>query len=212
MIDVKKHFPSIYEPALQEAIAEYGTLKKMEEGKVIMNYGEYIKGLPMLIEGTIKILREDEEGHEILLYYLNAGETCAMSLTCCIAHQKSEIKAIAEDPVKMLFIPVKYMDEWMKQYESWRNFVMQTYRNRFSELLHTIDSIAFLKMDERLLKYLYDKVERTNKHIFYVTHQEIAKELNTSREVISRLLKQLEKEGKVKLSRNKIKVIVTNSI
>jgi CRP/FNR family transcriptional regulator len=207
MINIKKYFPNIYEIELQAAIQELGILNTFDEGTVIMDYGQYIKSLPMLMSGTIKILREDEEGREVFLYYLNAGETCAMSLTCCLAQQKSEIKAIAEENVKMINIPVKYMDEWMKKYDSWRTFVMQTYRNRFNELLHTIDSIAFMKMDQRLLKYLYDKVNHTNKHIFYTTHQAIAQEFNTSREVISRLLKQLEKEGKVELSRNKIKVL-----
>ena len=207
MINIKKYFPNIYEIELQAAIQELGILNTFDEGTVIMDYGQYIKSLPMLMSGTIKILREDEEGREVFLYYLNAGETCAMSLTCCLAQQKSEIKAIAEENVKMINIPVKYMDEWMKKYDSWRTFVMQTYRNRFNELLHTIDSIAFMKMDQRLLKYLYDKVNHTNKHIFYTTHQAIAQELNTSIEVISRLLKQLEKEGKVELSRNKIKVL-----
>ena len=207
MINIKKYFPNIYEIELQAAIQELGVVKTFDEGTVIMDYGQYIKSLPMLMSGTIKILREDEEGREVFLYYLNAGETCAMSLTCCLAQQKSEIKAIAEEDVKMVNIPVQYMNEWMRKYDSWRNFVMQTYRNRFNELLHTIDSIAFMKMDERLLKYLYDKVNHTNKHIFYTTHQAIAQEFNTSREVISRLLKQLEKEGKVELSRNKIKVL-----
>lgn len=207
MINIKKYFPNIYEPELQNAIQELGTIKDFDEGTVIMDYGQYIQYLPMLISGTIKILREDNEGNEMLLYYLEGGETCAMSLTCCLAHQKSEIKAIAESPVKMVNIPVRYMDEWMKKYDSWRAFVMQTYRNRFNGLLETIDSIAFMKMDERLLKYLYDKAEHTNRHIFYTTHQAIAQEFNTSREVISRLLKQLEKHGKVELSRNKIKLI-----
>lgn len=206
-MDIKNYFPTIHEPALLEAINTVGIVRTFEEGSVIMDYGKYMKALPMLVKGCIKILREDKEGNELLLYYLNEGETCAMSLTCCMANQKSQIKAIAEEPVTMISIPVQYMDTWMKQYEGWRTFVMQTYSNRFNELLNTIDSIAFLKMDERLLQYLYNKVEHTHKHIFHITHQEIAREFNTSREVISRLLKQLEKKGKIELSRNKIKVL-----
>lgn len=207
MIDtLKEHFPVLYEKELQEEIAEHGKLTEVKAGTVIMDIGRYIKTMPLLVKGSIKILREDEEGNELFLYYLGRGDTCAMSLTCCMEDKKSEIRAVAEEDCIIISIPVKYMDLWMKEYTSWKNFVMQTYRNRFEELLNTIDSIAFLKMDERLEKYLTDKHKATYSTTIKGTHQEIAYELNSSREVISRLLKQLEKQGKIKISRNMIEL------
>lgn len=208
MIDlVKENFPSFYEVELQEEIAAVGQIVEVDAGEVLMDIGNYIKTMPLLISGSIKILREDEEGNELLMYYLNAGGTCAVSLTCCMRQEKSSIRAICEEDVQFISIPVKYMDIWMKKYDSWKNFVLETYRQRFDELLETIDSIAFLKMDERLLKYLNDKMEVTKSKVLNVTHQEIAYDLNSSREVISRLLKQLEKLGRIKLGRNKVEIV-----
>lgn len=208
---VKKYFPTLVEPELVEKIVEQGELMYLNEGDIIMDVGRYIRSIPIIMQGAIKVIREDEEGNEILLYYLKRGDTCAMSLNCCIANKKSEIKAIvASDEVAMISIPAHYMDEWMFTYRSWKDFVMQTYAKRFQEMLTTIDNIAFLKMDERLLKYLKDKSTTTKTKILQTTHQDIAMELNTSREVISRLLKQLEKRGVVKLGRNKIEMVGFN--
>jgi CRP/FNR family transcriptional regulator len=171
-----------------------------------MDTGQYIKSIPLLLSGSIKIIRQDDTDGEILLYYVGSNETCAMSLTCCMAHQKSRIRAIAEEDTEMITVPVEKMDEWMIKYESWKNFVMQTYNARFDELLRTIDSIAFQKVDERLENYLKSKGELTESKLLVVSHQQIAEELNSSREVISRLLKHLEKNGKIKLGRNKIEL------
>ena len=151
-------------------------------------------------------MREDEGGNELMLYYLRGGETCAMSLTCCMAYKRSEIRAVAQEAVKMITIPVEYMDEWMK-FRDWRSFVMNTYRLRFEELLEALDSIAFLKMDERLLKYLNEKSNTIGSKQVQMSHQEIAVDLNSSREVISRILKQMERKGEVKLGRNKIQLL-----
>ena len=156
---------------------------------------------------SIKILREDHEGNELLMYYLNSGDTCAMSLTCCVQNAQSEIKAVCEEEATLIMIPVTYMDEWMIKYKSWKEFVMQTYQNRFKELLETIDSIAFTKLDERLLKHLKEKSENSTSNMLDTTHQEIAYELNSSREVISRLLKQLENKAVIRLHRNKIEFL-----
>jgi len=150
-------------------------------------------------------MREDADGNELLLYYLQAGETCAMSLTCCMAFKRSEIRAIAQEDVLMLTIPVDYMEEWMK-YRDWRSFVMNTYRLRFEELLEALDSIAFLKMDERLWKYLQEKAQTLDTTEINISHQDIAYDLNSSREVISRLLKQMERKGMLNLGRNKIEL------
>ncbi len=204
---LKEHFPLLQEPKLQDLIEEHGMLINETAGSVIIDFGSYIRHIPLLIKGSIKVLREDDQGNEVLLYYLGSGETCAMSLTSCVSHSQSEIRAVVEQDVSMILIPVRFMDEWITQFKSWKNFVMDVYRKRFAEMLHFIDSIAFMKMDERLLKYLADKANITGKAVFNITHQEIAYDLNSSREVISRLLKKLEKMGKIQLGRNKIELL-----
>ncbi len=204
---VRKNFPQIAEVKLQEEIASVGKLYTFHSGEIIMDYGSYVRLVPMVIEGSIKVSRESEEGHEIFLYYLNPGETCAMSFTCCMMNKKSDIRTIAEEDVVLIGIPIKHMDDWMSRYQSWKNFVMRSYDSRMKELMQTIDSIAFKKMDERLLKYLHDKSETIQSKIINTTHQEIAFDLNASREAVSRLLKQLEKRHEVKLGRNQIELL-----
>lgn len=203
---VRKHFPNIAEKGLQEEIATVGKLTEFSAGTVIMDVGQYVKLVPLVIEGAIKVSREDEDGHELFLYYLQGGQTCSMSFTCCMMNKKSEIRTIAEENTKMIGIPIRYVDEWMTKYQSWKNFVMQTYDFRMMELVRTIDSIAFHHMDERLLAYLDKKAKATNSKVINATHQEIAYDLNASREAVSRLLKQLENDGRVKLGRNKIEL------
>jgi CRP/FNR family transcriptional regulator len=201
---VRRYFPQIAEVKLQEEIAEHGQIMQFSAGEVIMDYGSYVRIVPLLLEGTIKVMREDEEGNELFLYYIRTGETCSVSFTCCMMHKKSFIKTIAEDDVALIGIPIKYIDEWMGKYQSWKNFVMLSYDTRMLDMVKTIDSIAFKKMDERLLHYLKEKAKANFSKVINVTHQEIAYDLNASREAISRLLKQLEKQGVVELGRNKI--------
>jgi len=200
-------FRNLFEKDLLDEIAQLGRLVKVKAGETIIDSGQYVKFIPLIISGTLKVLRSDDEGGEILLYYVGANETCAMSLTCCLAHQKSRIRAIAEEDVEMLTLPVALMDEWMLKYTSWKNYVMQTYNARFDELLKTIDGIAFHKVDERLVKYLREKALVNDEKILLVSHQQIAEELNSSREVISRLLKQLEHDGQIRLGRNRIELV-----
>ncbi len=197
----------LFEKPLQEELRSESQMKSFPEGSVIIEIDQYIKNIPIVVKGTIKVIREDEEGNELFLYYVNAGSTCAMSLTCCMRDQQSQIRAIAEESVELLTVPVKKMDEWMMQFRSWKDFVMQSYSNRFEELLHTIDLIAFHHMDERLVSYLEKKAQIHHAKSVTVTHQEIALELNSSREAVSRLLKKLENLGKVKLLRNKIELL-----
>lgn len=204
---VRKHYPQIAEKALQEEIAEVGHIRTHKAGEVLMDAGAYIKIMPLIIEGAIKVSREDEEGNELFLYYLRPGETCSMTFTCCMMNKKSEIRTVAEEDTVMIAIPIRYMDDWMSRYQSWKNFVMLTYDTRLLELVRTIDSIAFKKMDERLLEYLEEKAEATGDRVINSTHQQIAFDLNASREAVSRLLKQLEKEGVVELGRNRIKLL-----
>lgn len=205
--ELKDNYGHLFEDALLEEISRVGTFKEVPEGYKLMEIGQYIKTMPLLIDGAIKILRDDDDGDELLLYFLERGETCAMTLSCCLGDTKSEIRAIAELNTKLIMIPVEKMEEWTAKYKSWRNFVFESYHNRLMEMFETIDSIAFLKMDERLLKYLQDKVKITNSDTIRATHQEIAYELHTSRVVVSRLLKALENKGMIELFRNNIKVI-----
>lgn len=207
ILNLQTSYGHIFEKELLEEINQVGTFKEIPEGFKLIEIGEYIKSMPLLISGAIKVLREDADGDELLLYFLERGDTCAMTLSCCIGQTKSEIRAVAELDTKLIMIPIQKMEEWTGKYRTWRNFVFESYHHRLLEMLEAIDSIAFLKLDERLLKYLNDKVKITNDQMVNTTHQEIAYELHTSRVVISRLLKNLEKLGRIKLHRNKIEIL-----
>lgn len=197
----------IFEKSLKEELQQEAQIRNFNEGDIIIEIDQYIKSIPIVISGTVKVIREDEEGNELFLYYVNAGSTCAMSLTCCMRDQQSQIRAIAEEPVELMVVPVKKMDQWMMQYRSWKDFVMQSYSSRFEELLHTIDLIAFHHMDDRLVSYLEKKALVHDSRTLNIKHQEIAIELSSSREAVSRLLKKLELMGKVKLHRNRIELL-----
>mgnify|MGYP000176843547 FL=1 len=204
---LKENFAHIFEDTLINEINQVGTLKEVREGDKLIEIGDYVRSMPLLISGAIKILREDEDGDELLLYFLERGDTCAMTLTCCLGQTKSEIRAIAELDTTLIMIPIQKMEEWTGKYKSWRNFVFQSYHERLTEMLETIDSIAFFNMDERLVKYLQNKQKVTKDSMINSTHQEIAHELHTSRVVVSRLLKKLENMGKIELYRNGIQII-----
>jgi len=202
--ELKDHYGHLFEDGLIHEINQAGTFKEIPEGFKLIEVGEYVRYMPLLISGAIKIMRDDDDGDELLLYFLEKGDTCAMTLTCCLGQKKSEIRAIAETEAKLVMIPIQKMEEWSAKYKSWRNFVFESYHNRLNEMLNTIDSIAFHKLDERLLKYLSEKARVSNNNTIHNTHQEIAYELHTSRVVISRLLKKLENIGKIELHRNHI--------
>lgn len=206
-LDLKSSFENIFEPQLLKEIEALGIYREFQEGEKIMEIGEYIKGMPLLISGVIKILREDEDGDELLLYYLERGDTCSMTMACCLGDTQSEIRAIAETDVSLIIVPVRKMEEWISQYRSWRNFVFESYHNRLNEMLSTIDSIAFMNMDQRLIEYLREKARINQSHTIQNTHQEIAYDLHSARVVISRLLKKLEHLGKIKLHRNSIEIL-----
>lgn len=202
---LSENFPRIQDTELVRGIIAQGKLESIDEGDYMIDIGRPIRSIPMIVSGMVKVMREDADGNELLLYYLKAGETCAMSLTCCMEGRKSEIRAVAMEPVKMIVLPVALMEEWMR-FRDWRAFVMSTYAKRFDELLETVDSIAFQRMDERLESYLITKAQSSGAKLLTVSHQEVAQDLNTSREVISRLLKQMERHGKLKLGRGKIEL------
>ena len=207
LAQLERDYGHLFEKELLECIAEVGTLKEVPEGFKLMDVGQYVKSMPLLLEGAIKILRDDDNGDELLLYFLEKGDTCAMTLSCCLGQTKSEIRAIAETDAKLIMVPIEKMETWTSEFKSWRNFVFNSYHNRLMELLETVDKIAFLKMDERLLEYLRDKAKVNSNEVIYSTHQEIAYELHSSRVVISRLLKKLENQGLVKLNRNSIEML-----
>ena len=197
----------IFEEALLDEIVQLSQYKKFKAEDYLIEIGDYIKTMPLLLHGAIKILREDENGDEFLLYFLERGDTCAMTLTCCMGQHKSKIRAVAETDGEMLMIPVGKMEEWLTKYKTWRNFVFESYNIRLNEMLEAIDTLAFKNLDERIFKYLSDKVKVLGTTEITNTHQEIASEMHTSRVVVSRLLKGLELKGKIKLHRNKIEVL-----
>lgn len=205
--DLQLYYGHLFEKELLEEINQVGTIKEVPKGMMMMDVGQYIKSMPLLVNGAVKIMREDEEGFELLLYYLERGETCSMTLNCCLGDKKSEIRAVAEQDTKLIMVPVRKMEEWIAKYRTWRSFVFESYHTRLTELLETIDNIAFKKMDERLLEYLKHKKEITHSNEIKATHQEIALDLHTSRVVVSRLLKTLEKQGNIVLHRNSIEII-----
>jgi CRP/FNR family transcriptional regulator, anaerobic regulatory protein len=204
---IVEQYGFIFQDELIEEISKNSRLKKVKEGDVLVDIGEQIKVMPLLLSGVIKVMREDKEGDDLLLYFLEHGDTCTMTLTCCMGDAKSEIRTIAETDAEILLIPVEKMEEWLLSFKSWRNFVFESYNSRMSEMLETIDSLAFMKMDERLYKYLVDAVKLHGSTTITKTHQDIAYELHTSRVVVSRLLKTLEKNKKIEIYRNRIEVL-----
>lgn len=200
-------FDTIFEPALVKEIQQFGEVKYFKEGDVIMDYGKYIRMMPLIIKGTVKVFRLDENGNEILLYYLSSYESCSMAYSCCVEAKKSEVKAIAEDEVELVAIPHIKLDEWLCKYPGWKNYIMRSFNERFLELLKSIESIAFHKLDERLVAYLKEKQRLSGSSVIKASHYLIADELATSRVVVSRLLKQLENSKKIILYRNEIKLL-----
>ncbi|UUV21571.1 Crp/Fnr family transcriptional regulator [Paenimyroides aestuarii] len=204
---IKETYGSVFEKDLLDEIVSVAQLVEFNEGDVLIDIGKYIKTMPLLIRGAIKIMREDFDTGELLLYFIEKGDTCSMTLNCCLGDKKSEIRAVAENNGMVAMIPVNKMEEWLAKYKSWRAYVFESYNNRFNEMLAAIDNIAFMNMNERLLNYLHEKSKINQSNIISKTHQEIAYELNSSRVVVSRLLKALENEGHIKLNRNTIELI-----
>ena len=205
--ELKAEYGTIFEEELINEIIQVGTFKDVPEGFKLMEIGDYVRGMPLLVSGVIKILREDDQGDELLLYYLEKGDTCSMTMACCMGDTKSEIRAIAETDAKLIMVPIQKMEQWIATYKSWRHFVFNSYHLRLNELMNTLDSIAFQNMDQRLIGYLKEKARVNDSNIIQNTHQEIAYDLHSSRVVISRLLKKLEQMGRIELHRNYIEMI-----
>lgn len=207
MENLRNSLSLIFEKALVDEILALGNIREFKEGETIMDYGMPVKFMPLIISGTIKVMKNDEDNREILLYYLSNNESCAMAYTCCMEAKKSEVRAIAEDTVLLIPVPHEKLDEWLCKYSSWKSYIFNSFTQRFNELLKSIESIAFHKLDERLITYLIDKTKITGKTSIPLSHNQIAEEMGTSRVVISRLLKQLENDKKLLLYRNEIKLL-----
>ncbi|MEO0789496.1 MAG: Crp/Fnr family transcriptional regulator [Bacteroidota bacterium] len=201
---IRQYFPDFSEPELQDQILANGKMYRFPEGSLIMDFGSHVRMLPLIIEGSIKVSREGEDGSELFLYYLSRGESCTMTFSCCMSDKVSEIRAVAEEDTVILGLPQRVLDEWMMKYKSWKNFVLQSYDQRMKEMISTIDQIAFSQLDQRLLDYLSKTAELHQSKEIKATHLQIASDLNVSRESISRLLKNLESRGQINLGRNKI--------
>ncbi len=203
--NLKILFPNLEEGLYNELI-KYGTIKEVKAGETLLKVGQTIRSTMLIVDGLVKLYREDDEGKEFFIYHLDAGQACSLSMVCAAKHETSEVLAKALTDATILSIPLEYMDQWMSKYKSWYRFVITSYRNRFEELLKTIDAIAFTGMDERLEYYLKKQVEKLGNNL-KITHQEIANDLNTSREVISRLLKKMEAKAWLVIHRNSIEWI-----
>ncbi|KAB2814595.1 Crp/Fnr family transcriptional regulator [Phaeocystidibacter luteus] len=201
-------FPLFTDQRLLNVLADRGTIRTYAAGDYVMDRGMPVEFIPLLLTGSLRIMRRDDEDKELLLYYLRAGETCASSLTCCMGKTNSEVEALAEEDTEVLAIPSNLVDEWMEEFPEWKAFVMRIYHDRFQELLETIDAIAFQQLDERLMRYFNERIDNQGgDNVIKASHQEIANDLHSSREVISRLLKQMEKNGMVTLGRNRVEVL-----
>lgn len=198
---IKTTFPG-FEPELITALLTEGAFKTFHPGDVLMSTGQYFRSTILVLKGRIKVYREDQEGNEFLMYYLQPGQACALSMICATRQQTSQVMAKAETDLEVLAIPLEFMDQWMLQYKTWYYFVLETYRSRFEEVLLTLDHVVFRNMDERLLFYLKRQQDTLQANIFTISPTEIAQELNSSREVISRLLKKLAEKGMIRLLKN----------
>lgn len=206
MVDLKKIFPQ-FDEALIQQLLKVGQEVEYSEGDMLIRPGQYFKQSVLLLEGRVKVYREGDNGEEFFLYYLEPGNACALSIICATRNETSEIKGIAVSPVKAFAIPLQYMDALMRDYRQWYYFVLETYRTRFEELLQVIDQIAFHSMDEKLEFYLKRQFDTLKTKTISITHQQIADDLNSSREVISRLLKKLESNKRISISRNEITLL-----
>lgn len=193
-----------FEPGLVDILAEIGTLKTFEEGDELMRTGQYFKSTMLIVDGLVKLYREGEEGGEFFVYYIEPGNACALSMVCASQQKTSEVMARALTAGKAIMVPIDKMDELMLKHKSWYYFVLETYRSRFEEILTVVDAIAFKAMDERLEFYLRKQADTLDSTLLNTTHQQIADDLSTSREVISRLLKKMEQREMIKLHRNQI--------
>jgi CRP/FNR family transcriptional regulator, anaerobic regulatory protein len=204
------YYSAVFEEKLITEIIETGHFQKIKAGELLLDVGDDLTHIPLIFKGTVKVIRHISDDGELALYYLKPGNTCAISFINCIESKKSVFEVIIETDMEAVFVPVDKIDEWLVNYKSWRRFIIDSYHFRLMEMLESIDSLAFTNLNERLFKYLTNKVKRYNSKVLQITHQEIANDLNTSRVVVSRIIKQLQDEGKIISTRNKIKLFDNN--
>lgn len=204
---IRLKLPLLNDSKFLEEIEKYGELVTLNEGDILIKKGQYPKFIPLILEGVIKVNRIDDEGHELFLYYLSSGESCSMTLACCTNYNASKLSAMVEEKATLIKIPITKMDEWMSKFSVWRSFVFSSLNNRITNLLQSIDEIAFSSLDERLKSHLFKIAETKKSNIIQTTHQQLASELSTSREVISRLLKKLEEQNILIIGRNKLELL-----
>lgn len=206
--ELTERFQYLFEAGLIEEMCQFGEIRNFSEDEMIIDIGYPVTHMPVVISGSLKIMTEDSEGNELLLYYLEIGDTCAVTLNCCNKkNSKSNIRAITESQSRLIFIPIGKMEEWMVRYKSWRNFVLESYNSRLNEMLSALDNLAFNNMEERLIKYLKEKVWVNKSPTLNITHYQIANDLHSSRVVISRLMKKLEQNKLLKQHRNKLEIL-----
>jgi CRP/FNR family transcriptional regulator len=194
----------IFHGLLNDEVKLSGQIKSFPANTIIISEDSYIKSIPIVLKGSIRVMRTDDDGKEILLYYIRPGESCIMSFLGGIHHETSKVKAIAEEDVEILMIPLEKASEWIKEYPEWTDFIFKLYHKRFEELLGVVNAVAFQKLDTRLLQLLEQKASLHNNKEIAITHQQLADEMGTSREAVSRILKQMENSNLIKLGRNKI--------
>ncbi len=206
-MDKYRHlFPDL-ETGLQQELQEKGRILEVHPGETLLQTGQHIRNTMIVLDGLVKLYREDDEGNEFFMYYLHPGDGCALSLICDRSFRASAVTAKAVTEATLLIVPLEHTENWMRQYRTWYHFVVGTYRKRYEELLETIDHIAFRNMDERLEFYLRRHRDSLKTNVLKITNTEIAQELNSSREVISRLMKKLSEDGKVRLLKNGIEIL-----
>ncbi|PKP29290.1 MAG: Crp/Fnr family transcriptional regulator [Bacteroidetes bacterium HGW-Bacteroidetes-18] len=201
---LEDYYVEIFEKELIDEIVDSGIYRTIASGETLIDIGDNMTHVPLILKGAVKIIREDKNGDDIALYFLERGDTCAISFINCINKSRSMFRGIAEKETEGIFVPVSKIDEWLMKYKSWRHFIIDSYHMRLIEMVESIDSLAFMRLDDRLHKYLVDKVKIMQDNTLIITHQEIADDINTSRVVVSRLLKILENEGKIIIRRNRI--------
>ncbi len=194
-------------PELVENLIQHSIHKTYKAGSIILNENSYIRSIPIVIKGTLKVIRTEDDGREILLYYIKAGESCIMSFLGGLHNETSKVKAEVEEEAEILFLPMEKVSIFIQEHPEWLDYIFRLYHKRFEELLDIVNAVTFKKVDERLLNLIKKKAELTNSNTISITHEQLANELATARVVVSRLLKQLEESGLVKLGRNKITLV-----
>ncbi len=201
---LNEYYGEIFEPDLIEEISQIGMLRTIPAHELLIDIGDKMTHVPLILNGVVKIIREDEKGEEIALYFLERGDTCAISFVNCIHRSESMFRGVVESDAEGIFIPVEKVDNWLQNYMTWRHFIIDSYHMRLIEMVDSIDSLAFMSLDDRILRYLKDLADKLESNEIRITHQEIAHDNHTSRVVVSRLLKRLENEGKIQIKRNRI--------